>query len=53
MKHPVDIPKKHFDIPFLSIVTVNLAGVIDFVVFALTFRLSNTPSHGDIIKHGS
>lgn len=49
MKYYVD--KNIFDIPFLSILSVNLTGVVDFVVFALTFRLSDTPSHGNIIKH--
>ncbi len=51
MEYYVDIMKHN--IPFLSILSVNLTGVIDLAVFALTFRLSDTPSHGNIIKHSS
>lgn len=44
--------KDSFDIPLLSVLPVNLAGVVDFVVFALTFRLSDAASQGNVIKHG-
>lgn len=51
MEYYVDIMK--YCVPFLYVLSVNLTGVIDLVMFALTFRLSNTPSHGNIIKHSS